>query len=60
MEEIHNKPELRTVAYRMPESLRKRLKLAAAAQGRTMSGIVIEAVEAAVEIYEESQGQTAA
>ena len=55
MAEIQKK----TVAYRVPVTLSKRLKLAAVEQGRTMSAIVIDAIEAAVELHEE-QAETAA
>jgi predicted DNA-binding protein len=60
MSETNEKPDLRTAAYRIPVPLIKRLKLAAAEQGRTMSAIVIEAIEAAVELHEEQRPQTAA
>ena len=55
MAKTAEKVEVKTVAYRVPVSLCKRLKLTAAAQGCTMSSIVIEAIEAAVELYEEQQ-----
>lgn len=44
----------------LPISLHMRLKKAAAEQHRTMTAIVREAIEAAVEIHEEEQPQTAA
>lgn len=53
MPKDESKPAVKTVAYRIPVSLSTRLKLAAVEQGRTMSSIVIEAIEVAVELHEE-------
>lgn len=59
MVETQKKVAVKTVAYRIPVSLCKRLKLAAAVRGCTMSSIVIEAIEVAVELYEEQQATAA-